>query len=59
MVGMKAFALEGVEMEVQQDIVMGEKTDRRFHRISSDELAAKVFEWLRTEVARALFRTAQ
>ena len=59
MVGMKAFALEGVEMEVQQDIVMGEKTDRRFHRISSDELAAKVFEWLRTEEARDLFRTAQ
>ena len=55
MVGMKAFALEGIEMEVQNDIVMGPKTDRRFHRISSEDAAVKVFEWLRTEEARKLF----
>ena len=57
MVGMKAFTLEGIEMEVQQNIAMGEKTDRRIHRISDDPVAVYVFEWLKTEDARKLFVT--
>lgn len=55
MVGMKKFALEGIEMEVQNDVAMGEKTDRRIHRISGEEIAISVFEWLKTEEARSLF----
>lgn len=55
MVGMKAFALEGIEMEVQQDVAMGEKADRRIHHISGEEISTFVFEWLKTEEARSLF----
>ena len=57
MVGMKAFSLEGIEMEVQQDVAMGAKTDRRIHRISNDAVAVYLFEWLKTEDARKLFVT--
>ena len=56
MVGMKKFALEGIDMEVQEDVAMGEKTDRRIHRISNDTLAKAVFEWLKTDEARTSFR---
>ena len=56
MVGMKAFALEGVQMEVQEDVVMGEKSDRRIHRISDREVAKAVFEWLKTDDARSAFK---
>ena len=59
MVGMKAFALEGIEMEVQNDVAMGPKTDRRIHRISDKQIARQVFEWLKTEEARKLFVSAQ
>ncbi len=55
MVAMKKFELEGIEMEVQQDVPIGEKTDRRIHRISNDEAAVYVFEWLKTDEARSLF----
>ena len=56
MVGMKAFALEGIEMEVQEDVAMGEKTDRRIHLVSGNELAKAVFEWLKTDAARNSFK---
>lgn len=59
MVGMKAFALEGIEMEVQNDVAMGPKTDRRIHRISGKKIAIEVFEWLKTEEARKLFVSVQ
>ena len=59
MVGMKAFALEGIEMEVQNDVAMGPKTDRRIHRISDKKIAIQVFEWLKTEEARKLFVSVQ
>ena len=59
MVGMKAFDLEGIEMEVQNDVAMGPKTDRRIHRISDKKIAIQVFEWLKTEEARKLFVSVQ
>ena len=55
MIGMKKFAPEGIEMEVQENVTMGEKTDRRVHRISGEEIAVHVFEWLKTDEARSLF----
>ncbi|MGN0811913.1 MAG: hypothetical protein ACI4MQ_00175 [Candidatus Coproplasma sp.] len=58
MIGMKAFALEGVTMEVQENVVMGAKTDRRIHLVSGSGLANFVFEWLKTDSARSLFVTA-
>ena len=56
MIGMKAFALEGIDMEIQEDVAMGDKTDRRIHRISQTELAKAVFEWLKTDEARSAFK---
>ncbi|MGN1099724.1 MAG: hypothetical protein ACI4S9_05225, partial [Christensenellales bacterium] len=58
MIGMKAFALDGVTMEVQENVTMGAKTDRRIHLVSDSGLANFVFEWLRTSEARGLFVTA-
>ena len=57
MLGMKAFTLDGVTMEVQQNVVMGAKTDRRIHLVSGSGLANFVFEWLKTDSARSLFAT--
>jgi hypothetical protein len=56
MVGMKKFALEGIDMEVQEDVAMGDKTDRRLHLVSDDAMAKAVFEWLRTDEARTPFK---
>ena len=56
MVGMKKFALEGIDMEVQEDVAMGDKTDRRIHLVSDDAMAKAVFEWLRTDEARTPFK---
>ncbi|MCQ2412851.1 MAG: hypothetical protein MJ057_07860 [Sphaerochaetaceae bacterium] len=53
MVGMKAFAPAGYEMEVIQDLAMGDKTGRRIHRLSKTELSGIVFEWLGTAEAQA------
>ena len=53
MLGMKAFALSGVEMEVQNDVAMGTKTDRRIHLVSDGGLANAVFEWLKDDAARS------
>ena len=58
MVGMKAFDYDGV-MDVQNDIAMGEKTDRRIHLLDDDALTLAVFDWLKTDDARALFTAAQ
>lgn len=57
MVGMKAFDYEGV-LEVQEDVPMGEKTDRRVHLLDDDAVSLLVFDWLKTDEARALFVTA-
>lgn len=54
MVGMKAFDYEGV-LEVQEDVPMGEKTDRRVHLLDDDAVSLLVFDWLKTDEARALF----
>ncbi|MBQ0072240.1 MAG: hypothetical protein KBS81_10395, partial [Spirochaetales bacterium] len=53
MVGMKAFAPAGYEMEVLQDLAMGEKTGRRIHLLGKGEEAKAVFAWFGTEVAQA------
>ena len=58
MVGMKAFDYDGV-LDVQNDVAMGEKTDRRIHLLDDDALTLTVFEWLKTDEARALFTAAQ
>ena len=58
MVGMKAFEYDGV-LDVQNDVAMGEKTDRRIHLLDDDALTLTVFEWLKTDEARALFTAAQ
>ena len=58
MVGMKAFDYDGV-MDVQNDVPMGEKTDRRIHLLDDDALTLAVFDWLKTDDARALFTAAQ
>ena len=58
MVGMKAFDYDGV-MDVQNDVAMGEKTDRRIHLLDDDALTLAVFDWLKTDDARALFTAAQ
>ncbi len=58
MIGMKAFALGDLQMEVQENVVMGAKSDRRIHRISDSELSHLIFDWLKTDEARSLF-TAQ
>ena len=58
MVGMKAFEYDGV-MDVQNDVAMGEKTDRRIHLLDDDALTLAVFDWLKTDDARALFTAAQ
>lgn len=57
MLGMKAFTLDGVTMEVQENVAMGAKTDRRIHLVSGSGLANFVFEWLKTDSARSLFAT--
>ncbi|MBQ0071318.1 MAG: hypothetical protein KBS81_05605, partial [Spirochaetales bacterium] len=53
MVGMKAFAPAGYEMEVIQDLTMGEKTGRRIHLLGRSEEAKAVFAWFGTEAAQA------
>lgn len=58
MVGMKKFDYDGV-MDVQNDVPMGEKTDRRIHLLDDDALTLAVFDWLKTDEARALFTAAQ
>ena len=58
MVGMKKFDYDGV-MDVQNDVAMGEKTDRRIHLLDDDALTLAVFDWLKTDDARALFTAAQ
>ena len=58
MVGMKKFDYDGV-MDVQNDVPMGEKTDRRIHLLDDDALTLAVFDWLKTDDARALFTAAQ
>lgn len=58
MVGMKAFDYDGV-LDVQNDVPMGEKTDRRIHLLDDDALTLAVFDWLKTDDARALFTAAQ
>ena len=58
MVGMKAFDYDGV-MDVQNDVAMGKKTDRRIHLLDDDALTLAVFDWLKTDDARALFTAAQ
>lgn len=58
MVGMKAFDYDGV-LDVQNDVAMGEKTDRRIHLLDDDALTLAVFDWLKTDDARALFTAAQ
>lgn len=57
MVGMKAFDYAGV-LDVQEDIPMGTKTDRRIHLLDDDAVSLLVFDWLKTDEARALFVTA-
>lgn len=54
MVGMKAFDYAGV-LDVQEDVPMGEKTDRRVHLLDDDAVSLLVFDWLKTDEARALF----
>ena len=58
MIGMKAFSPEGL-IEQQDDVPMGEKTDRRIHLLDDDALTLAVFDWLKTDDARALFTAAQ
>ena len=58
MVGMKKFDYDGV-LDVQNDVAMGEKTDRRIHLLDDDALTLAVFDWLKTDDARALFTAAQ
>jgi len=55
--GMKAFELaEGVIKDVQENVVFGEKTDRRIHLLSDSEVSKLVFEWLKTDDARSVFQ---
>ena len=54
MLGMKAFEVAGI-IDTQQDVAMGEKTDRRIHLLDDGTVSALVFEWLKTAEARALF----
>ena len=58
MVGMKKFDYDGV-MDVQNDVAMGKETGRRIHLLDDDALTLAVFEWLKTDDARALFTAAQ
>jgi hypothetical protein len=39
-------------METQENVVMGAKSDRRIHLVSSSKLAKVVYTWLETEDAR-------
>lgn len=57
MVGMKAFDYDGV-MDVQNDVAMGKETGR-IHLLDDDALTLAVFDWLKTDDARALFTAAQ
>lgn len=56
MIGMKAFSVEGI-IEQQDDVPMGEKTDRRVHLLDEGEVSKAVYEWLKTDDARALLLT--
>lgn len=57
LLGMKAISLDGIEIKGEQkDVVMGAKTDRRIHLLSDSEIAKFVFEWLKTDDARNLFK---
>lgn len=58
MVGMKKFDYDGV-MDVQNDVAMGKETGRRIHLLDDDALTLAVFDWLKTDDARALFTAAQ
>ena len=54
LLGMKA--IDGIEIkDVQNDVKMGAKNDRRIHLLSDSEIAKLVFEWLKTDEARNLF----
>lgn len=57
LLGMKVITLDGIEIKDEQsNVEMGAKTDRRIHLISDSEIARYVFEWLKTDDARNLFK---
>lgn len=57
LLGMKAINLGGIEIkDTQENVVMGAKTDRRIHLLSDSDIAVLVFEWLKTDDARDLFK---
>ena len=56
--GMKAFTLTKAEIkDTQEDVPMGEKTDRRIHLLSDEDIAKLVFDWLKEDGRSALILT--
>ena len=53
MLGMKAFEVPSI-IDVQENVAMGVKTDRRIHLLDDGVVSKLVFEWLKTEEAKAL-----